>query len=327
MDIEEGATAVKARIAASLAVLVVVVSGTALAGDSKEEVEKVTERIEMLEDLLKLDGDFRVRVQAAFSLSKIKDPRVVKILIKGLKDKHPTVRAACASALGKIGAEEAVPALEKALKDPIDSVQDAARSALTLIMKDPKKLAALNAVPDVITDVPFHKVKAVFVVGPLKNKSGSTRKDLEDVFKRLMVERLMDTKIDNAMIVTVKEVPPVVESRLKSGKAKGFYFTGTLVKLNKEWEEKKRFVVNATISIACMRYPEQVLAMTMSASASSSVLKVSYKKSMVPKLEEDAIEGALASLSTTLKKNYPKLASLGGKSTPKKKKKKKKKKK
>lgn len=315
----------KARTAALVGLFAVAVCGVAAAGDSKEEAQKLTERIEMLEDLLMLDGDFRVRVQAAFSLSKITDPRVVKILIKGLKDKHPTVRAACASALGKVGAQEAVPALEKALKDPIDSVQDAARDALTLIMKDPKKLAALNAVPDVITDVPFHKVKAVLVVGPLKNKSGSTRKDLEAVFKRLMVERLIDAKIDNSMIVTVKEIPPVVESRLKKGQAKGFYFTGTLVKLDREWEEKKRFVVNATISLACMRYPEQILAMTMSASASSSVLKVSYKKSMVPKLEEDAIDGAIASLSTTLKKNYPKLASLGGKSKPKKKKKKKKK--
>jgi hypothetical protein len=314
---------VKSRILTVLVALGILAAGAAFGGDSKEEAKKVTERIEMLEDLLKHDGDFRVRVQAAFSLSKIKDPRVIKILVKGLKDKHPTVRAAAASALGAIGAEEAVPALEKALEDPIDSVQDAARDALAKIMKDPKKLASLNAVPDVITDVPFHKVKAVFVVGPLKNKSGSTRKDLEAVFKRLMVERLMDTKIEKSMIVTVKEVPPVVEQRLNSGKASGFYFTGTLVKLNKEWEEQKRFVVNATVSLACMKYPQQVLAMTMSATASSSVLKVSYKKSIIPKLEEDAINGAISSLSTTLKKNYGKLTNSTGKKKKKKKKKKK----
>jgi hypothetical protein len=126
------------------------------------------------------------------------------------------------------------------------------------------------------------------------------------------------------MIVTTKNVPPVVEERVEKGKAHGFYFTGTLVKLDNEWEEKKRFVVNATVSLACMRYPEQVLAMTMSATASSSVLKVSYKKSIIPKLEEDAIDGAVASLSSTLKTSYDKLVGDDGKPAPKKKKKKKK---
>lgn len=316
---------------ATVVIIVLVLSSAAaraaIAGEdakaAEEEAKKLTERIEMLADLLRNDSDFRVRVQAAFSLSKIEDPRIVAILIEALGDKHPTVRAAAASALGKVGAEEAVPALEKALEDPIDSVRDAARDALTKIMKDPKKLAALNAVPEIITDVPFHEVKALLIVGPLKNKSGSARPDLEQVFKRLMVERLMEAGIEDSMIVTGGAVPPVVEERVGKGKAYGLFFTGTLVKLESEWEEDKRFVVNATVSLACMRYPDQVLAMTMSATASSSVLKVSYKKSSVGKLEEDAIDGAIASLSSTLKQNFEKLAGDGEKKTKKKKGKKK----
>jgi hypothetical protein len=299
------------------------VEAPAVAGDDDE----LTEKIEMLEDLLIYDGDFRVRVQAVFSLAKLEDPRVVEIIAKGLEDKHPTVRAAAATALGNLKSPSAVEPLEKALEDPIDTVQDAAREALKKIMEDPKKLAALDAVPDVITDVPFHKVKAVFVIGPLKNKSGNSRSDLEDVFKRLMVERLLDTGIDDAMIVTTKEVPSVVETRLAKGRAHGFYFTGTLLSLAGGWETKstKRYVVHAKVSLACMHYPEQNLAMTMQAAASSSVLKVSYKKSIIPRLEEDAIDGAIGSLSSTLKSNYEKLT--GKKHKGKKKKKKKKKKK
>ncbi len=288
--------------------------------------KEIDSKIGMLEELVLYDGDFRVRVQAIFSLAKLKDPKVVAIIVKALKDKHPTVRAAAATALGNLGASEAVSALEKALEDPIDTVQDAAREALTEIMDDPKKLAALNAVPDVITDVPFHQVKVVFVVGPLKNKSGNNRPDLEDVFKRLMVERLLDADIDDSMIVTTKAVPEVVEQRLGKGQATGFFFTGTLVKLAGGWEEAetKRYVVDATVSLACMYYPEQNLAMTMQATASSSVQKVSYKKSIVAKLEEDAIGGAIGSLSSTLKTNFSKLTAPKDKGPKKKNKKKKK---
>ena len=273
--------------------------------------EDVDERIEMLADLLANDGDYRVRVQAAFSLAKIGDPKVVPFLVEALGDKHPTVRAAAASALGKLGAEEAVPALEKALEDPVESVQEAAREALSLIMKDPKKLAELDAIQPVITDVDFHKVEAVFVIGAFKNKSGSPRDDLEKVFKKAMVKHLLDLGMPNSMIVTSGDVPPVALERLEKGKARGFYFTGTLVKLAEAWEEEKRFVVDATMSLACMKYPDQILAMTMQATAQASVLKVSYKKSIVPKLENESIDAVVSSLCSTLKTNYAKLSGEG----------------
>lgn len=73
------------------------------------------------------------RIGAAVSLGRLKDPRSLKALIKGLEDEHQNVRALAAVALGRIGDERALPALEKATKDPEELVRRRANEAITEI--------------------------------------------------------------------------------------------------------------------------------------------------------------------------------------------------
>lgn len=57
---------------------------------------------------------YKVRLQAAIYLSRLRDPDTVKPLIKCIqRDKHYLVRAFCATALGRIGSAKALPALKK----------------------------------------------------------------------------------------------------------------------------------------------------------------------------------------------------------------------
>lgn len=77
---------------------------------------------------------YKVRLQAAINLSRLRDPRTVKPLIKCVKrDKHYLVRAFCANALGRIGSAKALPALKKRRHDKNSFVRRKIRQAIERI--------------------------------------------------------------------------------------------------------------------------------------------------------------------------------------------------
>jgi HEAT repeats len=87
----------------------------------------------MTKKLLK-SKSYKVRLQAAIYLSRLRDPKTVKPLIKCVKrDKHYLVRAFCANALGKIGSAKALPALKKRSKDKNSFVRRKIKQAIERI--------------------------------------------------------------------------------------------------------------------------------------------------------------------------------------------------
>lgn len=86
-----------------------------------------------LVELLTRDGDFRVRVQAAFSMGSTGNVAYVPSLVGALGDANPAVRAAAASALSRLGDRSAVPALRRLSRDPSASVRLQAERAIASI--------------------------------------------------------------------------------------------------------------------------------------------------------------------------------------------------
>lgn len=77
---------------------------------------------------------YKVRLQAAIYLSRLRDPRTVKPLIKCVtRDKHYLVRAFCATALGRIGSAKALPALKKHKNDSNSFVRRKIKQAIERI--------------------------------------------------------------------------------------------------------------------------------------------------------------------------------------------------
>ncbi len=298
-------------------------SGSSSSSDGKDDDN--IKRIEMLGKMLLESNDFKVRVQAAFSLSKIKDPKILPYLKKGLKDKHPAVRSASASAMGKTGDPAALDALYKILdKDPNAMVNDAVKEAILKIETDPSKLGAMQKAPDMICEVPHSKVKYVFVIGSMNDKASANRKDLPDVFKRHLANSLK--YVSNSMVVTNDSVPKDVMKQIDSGKTHAFAFNASLKQLEGDWDGSSGYVMTAKVSIICLKFPGQVLAMTMNSTASSTISKAGFRKKLIPKLQEDAIKGAIESMAASVKENLKRLtgeSSSGSSSKGKKKKKKK----
>ncbi len=273
---------------------------------SGEATKDSSKRIAMLGEMLQESPDFKVRVQAAFSLSKIKNPKILTYLIKALKDKHPAVRSAAATSLGKAGDPAALNVLFNLVdKDPNPMVNNAAKEAILMIDADPKKLNQLNKVPEIICKVPYNKVKYLFVIGNMSDKAGSKRKDLPVLFKKHLSDSLKN--VGKSMIVTSDDVPEAILKKVEDGKIYAFIFSSTLKNLNGKWDGESGFVTTAKVSIICSKYPTQVLAMTMQSTASSSITKSGYRKKLLPRLQEDAIKGAITSMAGSIQDNLKKI--------------------
>jgi HEAT repeat protein len=91
---------------------------------------------------LTTDPSFRVKVQAAVLLGKLKNPRARGPLLAALRDENEAVRAVAASALGQLGDRAALPALRAAQEDPSPEVRGAAGKAVALLQKLPARPAA-----------------------------------------------------------------------------------------------------------------------------------------------------------------------------------------
>jgi HEAT repeat protein len=93
------------------------------------------DNIDNLARALTQDPSYKVRVQAALTLGKLKDRRAVQALIHALRDDNETVRGAAAASLGRIGDSSANAALEEATHDRNEFVSQQARKSLELIGK------------------------------------------------------------------------------------------------------------------------------------------------------------------------------------------------
>ena len=87
-------------------------------------------RIEEVEDALAHDRSYKVRVDAALVLGRLRQTRSIPALIGALKDKDAPVRSTAAQSLGRIGSPIAKDALVKVLADPVASVRRSAKEAL-----------------------------------------------------------------------------------------------------------------------------------------------------------------------------------------------------
>jgi hypothetical protein len=87
-------------------------------------------RIDEVEEALGHDRSYKVRVEAALILGRLRQTRSIPALIGALKDSNPAVRASAARALGAIGSPIARDAVARAAVDPVPLVRRMAKEAL-----------------------------------------------------------------------------------------------------------------------------------------------------------------------------------------------------
>jgi hypothetical protein len=95
------------------------------------------DKIDDLSRALTTDPSYKVRVQAALVLGKLKDKRAIPALQVALKDENESVRGVAATSLGQIGDRNAAHALQDATRDPSAFVRAQAQKSLDLFANTP----------------------------------------------------------------------------------------------------------------------------------------------------------------------------------------------
>jgi hypothetical protein len=208
-------------------------------------------RSEYLIDMLENGGNYRVRVQAATTLGKIRCQEAVPALLDALKDEHELVVISAATALGQIGDTSAIKTLEQA------QPRAPTRAASAQIATTLRQLKALTPEGDT-TEVDRARAQFLIRVDAMGNSSAAQRKDITEVMRQVVVNALKKQPGVELQKPGLKSKQ--VKSKLKKEKLKGYILSGSILKME---HVDDRMVVK--ISLNVFSNPEYNLLMMPSA--------------------------------------------------------------
>jgi hypothetical protein len=228
------------------ALLVVMIAATPLAWADA--------RTERLVHLLSSSGNYRVRVQSAQSLGRIRDPLTVPALVRALADNHTAVRASAALALGRIGAPEALSSLRRLAADRRQpaTVRTQCQRAIDQIQRM-SRMATKAPPSNSTTEPPRYYVG----VGEMGNTTGVRPGRLERTLQQLVREELL--RAGSGIEVAPANEPIRRTKRiLQRRNLRGYYVQGSVTRL-----EEVAGRVHAVVSIMVLSNPERDLRMML----------------------------------------------------------------
>jgi hypothetical protein len=174
------------------------------------------DKIEDLTRALMTDPSYKVRVQAALVLGKLRDKRAVPSLIQALKDENESVRGVAATSLGQIGDRSAANALQEATNDSSEFVRAQAKKALETVA------AAANQVA-----MPGPRAGARYYVAIGFDVKGGNAAYAQ-IIKEGLTKELQKLP---TVTLTVGGGPPTTQA-LASKRLKGFVLDGSIQRLS-----------------------------------------------------------------------------------------------
>ena len=226
------------------------------------------DRVDTLCRALTSDPSWRVRLQAAVVLGKLRDPRSVPSLLRALGDENETVRGLAAQVLGEIGAPSVVMALDRARRsDPSAFVRHRAAEALAKIAPDSQAKAGGGG-----------GARALHVeVGGVGMKGG-THGSPE-----------LTARLREYIIRELQRTPGLtLEGKPLSGFLIDSSITNVSRKLTDQWVE-----ITCEVSFVVGRLPSRAMVMMTSGGATVQAPRMGYRPDKERALQFDALEGAV----------------------------------
>ncbi|MDJ0766044.1 MAG: HEAT repeat domain-containing protein [Myxococcota bacterium] len=182
-------------------------------------------RLDYLIGMLENGGNYRIRVQAATTLGKLRSKKAVPALTRALSAENELVVISAAIALGQIGDVSVIPELEQAHAS-IGS--QAAKS----------QVAAALRILRALSPTPYNNPSAVdatprFLVriDAMGDSSGSGAKDNADLLRKIVTDRI--TQEPGVVLQSKDFTAAQVTKKLKREKLTGYILSGSLIRLNK----------------------------------------------------------------------------------------------
>lgn len=226
-------------------------------------------RADRVDDLcrsLTTDPSWRVRLQAAVVLGKLKDARAVPSLLRALSDENETVRGLAAQVLGELGDGSAKSPLERAQRDPSTFVREKATAALARL-----------STPAPETGHPAAAKGALHVeIGGIGVKAQHVAPQMAMRLKEFIIRELNKTP------------GLTLEGKPMSGFLIDSSITNVSRRTTPEWVE-----ITCEISFVVGRLPSRAMVMMTSGGATVQAPRVGLRPEREQALQIDALEGAV----------------------------------
>jgi HEAT repeats len=237
--------------------------------------------IEDVEDALAHDRSYKVRVEAALVLGRLRQTRSIPALIGALRDPNPAVRASAARSLGHIGSPIARDAVAKVLVDPVPLVRRMAKEAM-------KQLGGEAAIPDAPVPPtlpairPRPGTKLSFEIKPMGDQTKRAGPALKSHMRDFIVDQLRP----------FGDVSP--------HENEGTYAVDGVIKDLSTATHGSDVEVNCAVQLVLSRQPGGGVFLLTSGEATVQRPKRQFKPQQKPGMELEALENALRSASEDL---------------------------
>jgi len=263
----------RAWVAATIALILALMPVLAL-GDA---------RTDRLVRLLRDSGNYRVRIQSAQSLGRIRDPETVPILVAALSDSHHAVRIASILALGRIGHPDAIAPLQRLVRDSGQprEVTRHAQEAISQIgrMSRPSTKSASSGAGS-------GRPRFYIGVGTMGNTTSRRPGELETKLQGIVRRQLSaQSSID---VAPDGETPRETKRVLAGRQLEGYFIQGSVTRL-----EETSGQIHAVVSIMVLTNPDRNLRMMLQGRGSVSGASGQLSESRRRRLEDSAVDGAV----------------------------------
>jgi hypothetical protein len=223
------------------------------------------DRVDDLCRSLTSDSSWRVRLQAAVVLGKLRDPRSVPSLLHALSDENETVRGLSAQVLGEIGEPSVVMALDRLRRnDPSQFVRNRAGDALAKIAPDSQASAGGGS-------------RALHVeVGGVGMKGARGSPEMMARLREYIIRELSRTP------------GLTLEGKPLSGFLIDSSITNVSRRLTDQWVE-----ITCEVSFVVGRLPSRAMVMMTSGGATVQAPRMGLRPDKEKALQFDALEGAV----------------------------------
>jgi hypothetical protein len=250
------------------------------------------DRVDRLIKILKTDPSYKVRLQVAIALGKLKDKRAVGALIFTLRDSNETVQGIAAAALGQIGDRRAVPSL-KALES---------RTSNSFVRRQAQKaLSVLGGGGDGGAGGGIKKGARFFVtVGKLGNKSNKGGKRLSEALGKALTKHF--DKSSNVTTTWTGGGKPSAAALAKR-RMKGFVLDASILSMTHK-QSGSNIEITCAIRVTLSTYPANSMKAFYSGSASMAVPASSFNPQSAYDVYKDLVDGVAGGARQHIMQSY-----------------------
>ena len=181
-------------------------------------------RTDYLINMLKTGSNYRLRVQAATTLGKLRAAEAVPVLVAATRDSDELVIISAAIALKQIGDPSVVPALEKSMAS---APSEAAKSQLALTLRILSEMGPAEPPEKSLAKAPRFLVR----VDAMGNSSGASGRNLTALMRNIVVERLK--KEPDILLQPADWKSETVLQKTRQSKLQAFIVSGSIIRMEK----------------------------------------------------------------------------------------------